>query len=57
MSTTISPVAAKRINDAIHFKLYEANLNENKDAKQMCIGLAALVRRIVLEDGLPKEKP
>ena len=57
MSTTISPVAAKRINDAIHFKLYEAGLNENKDAKQMCIGLAALVRRIVLEDVLPKEKP
>lgn len=58
----ISPAAAKRIIDAINFKLWEAGFTGNKAVKAVAVSVATAVRRIVLEDihkplALPKEKP
>ena len=46
----VSPAAAKKIVEAIRFKLYEYGLTQAPGAKSMAIGLAAIVKRIVLED-------
>lgn len=54
-ATEISPAASKKIVEAINFKLWDAGFKDNKEVKTFAIGLAAAVRRIVLEDKAPKE--
>ena len=50
----VSPAAAKRIVEVIRLKLYEYGLENSKEAKSMAIGVAAIVKRIVLEDSNEK---
>lgn len=54
-TTEISPLAAKKIVEAITFKIWDAGFVGDKEIKTFAVGLAAAVRRIVLEDKAPKE--
>lgn len=57
MTTTISPAAAKRIMDALNYKLWEAGFQGNKEVKALAVSVATAVRRIVLEDAQSVKDP